>query len=175
LSSTFISGEKAFVASEVRKHLMLVVEMPASGVQRSLVERREYDAVEPVGKRELDHVRERCAANASRLGRYGAASNAARVEIVQVDDWNLVARPIDVFGRAVRVPREGNASVAHALLEHASIADDQQARDVGRAPVRKDARALLGADAGRVAEHQAEHGKRLERWRGHLSLASVKR
>ena len=61
-------AEKALVAGKVREHLMLVVEMPASGVQRALVERREYDAVEPLRNRKLDHVRERCATHSPRLG-----------------------------------------------------------------------------------------------------------
>ena len=44
--------------------------------------------------------------------------------------------------------RELDAGVARALLEHARIADDEQARGVRQAPVGEHARALLGADAG---------------------------
>ena len=83
--------------------------------------------------------------------------------------------PPDVFGRSVRLPHQDNVGVANALFEHAGVANDEQPRGIRHAAIRKNARALLGADAGRVAEHQAEHGKGFKRWRGHLSLASVKR
>ena len=57
-------------------------------------------------------------------------------------------------------PQERHASVdagvARAQFKHARIAENHQARGVGQAPVGEHARALLGADAGGIAEHQAQ-------------------
>ena len=61
-------AEKSLMAREMREQLMLVVEAPTAGVQRGLVQRRKYDAVEPALQRQLDHVRKRFAAHATRLG-----------------------------------------------------------------------------------------------------------
>ena len=147
-SSTFISPKKPWWPGEMREHLVLVVELPAAGVQRGLVERRESDAVEAPRERQVDHVRERLAGDASGLRRDRAARDRARIEIAQVDDRHLVARPVDVLGCAVRAPRELDAGVARALLEHARVADHDEARGVGEAPVGEHARALLRADSG---------------------------
>ncbi len=54
-SSTFISPKKPWCRGQVREHLVLVVELPAAGVQRGLVERRETDAVEAPVERQVDH------------------------------------------------------------------------------------------------------------------------
>ena len=91
-------AEKPLVLREVREHLVLVVEFPAAGVQRRLVERREHDAVEAPGERQLDHVGERLAGDLPRFRRHRAARDRRRIEIAQVDDRDLVARPLHVFG-----------------------------------------------------------------------------
>ena len=171
-------AEKALMARQMREHLVLVVEVPAAGVQRGLVERREYDAIEPLRQRQLNHVRKRFAAHPSRLGRDSTSPDAARVQIVEVDEWNVEPTqpvPLDFLGRTIASPRQADAGVAHALFQHSSIADDQHAGSVHRAAVSENARALLRADTGCVAKHQAEHRKRSLRQVGHFSLTLVKR
>ena len=84
--------------------------------------------------------------------------NARRIAVGQIDDRHTVAHPVDLLGRRYDCTCEVDAGVARALLEHARIAHDQQARGVRQAAVGEHARALLGADAGAVAEHQAEQG-----------------
>ena len=48
-------AEEALVAGEVREHLVLVVELPAAGVQRRLVERREQMPSMRAVERQVDH------------------------------------------------------------------------------------------------------------------------
>jgi len=52
---------------------------------------------------------------------------------------------------------EGNAGLSHAEVEHAGVADDNQPRNVGQAPVVQDPRRLLRPDAGAVAGHERDH------------------
>ena len=169
LSSTFISPKNPWCRGEMREHLVLVVEAPAAGVQRGLVERRESDAIDPPDERKIDHVRERLAADAARFRRYGSAGHGGRIEIAEIDDRNLGTRPVDVLGRRIAPPGEADAGVARALLEHARVADDEQAGGVRQAPIGEHARALLGADAGVVAEHQAQQRQGVGLAAGHVA------
>ena len=91
-------AEKSRVAREVREELVLVVETPAAGVQRGLVERRERDAVDSPLQREPDHIGERLAGDASRFGRHLAARDRAGIDVRKIDDGDIGARPIDLFG-----------------------------------------------------------------------------
>ena len=95
------------------------------------------------------------------IGRDRAAGNGAWIAVGQIDDCHAVAHLIDLLGGRHDFIGEIDIGVARALLEHASIAHHQQAGDVREAPVGEHARALFGADAGAVAEHQAEQGQRV--------------
>src|SRR5204863_826140 len=60
------------------------------------------------------------------------------------------------------------------LFEHPRVANDQQVRGVRKASIREHARALLGTDAGTVAEHQSQQRQRSRFDAGHVDLRSVK-
>ena len=103
-----------------------------------------------------------------------AARQRGRVEIAEIDDRNFGTRPVDVLGRRVAPPRDADAGIPRPLFEHPRVADDQQACGVGQASIREHARTLLGADAGAVAEHQAQQRQAPGFGAGHVDLRSVK-
>src|SRR6185437_203104 len=153
-------AEVAAVLREMGEHLVLVVELPAARVQRRLVEGREGDAVDAPRERELHQEGERLAGEAARFRRHLPARDARRVEVRQVEHRYLVgARPFDRLGGGIRAHPELHVRVARALLEHARVAHHEQAGMRRHAAVREDACALLRADAGAVAEHEAQDGK----------------
>ncbi len=151
----------------MREHLVLVVEFPAARVERRLVERRERDAVEAPGERELDHVREGLAGDASRIRGDRAARYRIGIEVGEVDQRHLLVGPVYLLGFGVGAQGELHAGILRAALEHARIADHDQARNIREPAVGQHARALLRADAGEVAEHESDEGRQ-------IALLSVK-
>src|SRR5439155_25740978 len=101
----------------MREQLMLVVEAPASRVERGFVERSKRDSVDPSVEGEIDHVGERLAADASGFRRYGCAVQGGWVEVAEVDDRNFGARPVDVVGSRVAAPRDAHRRVLGTRFE----------------------------------------------------------
>ena len=152
--------EESAMAREMREELVLVVEAPTTGVQGGLVERREGDAFNTPCHREINHVSERFTGDATRGLRDLASPHACGIEIGEIKHGYLIARPVDGLGRRITSPVQLDVCVARAQFEHSRIAYDQQSRDIVQTTIGEDARALLGADAGAVAEHQPHQRNR---------------
>ena len=141
----------------LREHLVLVVELPAALVHGALVERREADAVELAREREVDHELQRLAGEPARFRGRRALLEPGRVDVAEVQHRQLLAT---ASARRRRPERRGSASSTPASRMPSS--------STRRSPITTTLRSLrrraggeqlgadLGADAGDVAEHEAD-------------------
>src|SRR5512134_2928430 len=81
-----------------------------------------------------------------------------RIDVAEVEHRQLLDRPAyGIHGRIDAVAKLGS-SIPHAELQHAPVANDDDVGDFARYAGSEEPRADLRADAGRVSEHQADHG-----------------
>ena len=151
-------SEEARVTGQFREHLVLVVEFPAAGVQRALVEGREADAVEPARQREVDHDLERFPGQPAGLGGLRAARDRHRVDVAEVDHGQRLGRPAHFVHAGIGPVGEPDARVAHAELQHARISDHDHAGDRVQGARGEQLGGDLRADAGHVAQHESDNG-----------------
>ena len=71
-----------------------------------LVERREADAVELAGQREIDHVLQRVAGEPAGSGETSPRLIVAGIDVAEVDERHFVARPVDRVDVRVASPVE---------------------------------------------------------------------
>ena len=153
-------GEIGLVAEQDREHLVLVGELPAAVVHaRALLSgAKVMPSISPALEKSIAR------ASVSPVSRPDSALALPSgillgIGVAEVHELHRAAAPICRLRRGNPLDLQLHAGMFHAHVEHAGIADHDEARDVGEAVVGEDARDLFGADAGAVAGGQRDDGQ----------------